>query len=386
MVVRVAVRILPLLGLVVHASEQQRLAGASFALSPLARSSGKALLAGRKAVRSVVAIDGQSGEPITATTMKRAAGALLASLRGRGWRGASGARASRWRPRSLALATLVTALLALALGPAARPAIAVRPPSRGLPQYVGPIQGHFSEHYFFSDALSREMWYQLYLPPGYQDGDRAYPVLYLLHGASGNYTEWPAYGFVDMLDRAIVAQELPPFIAVLPQGDFGYWINHAEGGYRWGDYVTYDLVGQIDSTYRTVPRAAYRAIGGLSMGGSGALVQAFTHPAVFGVVGAHGPSLREDNSVVEFLGTGTEFAERDPISLARTAAGIESLRIMLDTGPEDPWYARAILLHEALLARGVPHVWQVWPGGHDGNYWSRHTPEYLHFYGDAFRQ
>src|SRR5581483_411297 len=149
-------------------------------------------------------------------------------------------------------------------------------------------------------ALGREMPYYLYFPPDYDTSGRSYPVLYLLHGASGDAAEWPVYGFIDMLDQAILAHDVEPFLVVLPQGDFGYWMNHAEGGYRWGDYVTRDLVGHIDGTYRTLRRPRRRAIGGLSMGGTGALVQAFTHPEVFGIVGANGPALRADNTEVPF--------------------------------------------------------------------------------------
>jgi enterochelin esterase-like enzyme len=126
-----------------------------------------------------------------------------------------------------------------------------------------------------------------------------------------------------------------------------------------------------------------RAIGGLSMGGAGAVVQAFTHPEVFGIVGAHGPALREDNSVIPFLGSGAEFAARDPISLARTAAGLDQLQVYLDTGEEDPWLERTILLYEILAARGVPVEFQIYPGGHDHDYWSSHLPEYLSFYSNA---
>jgi enterochelin esterase-like enzyme len=252
-----------------------------------------------------------------------------------------------------------------------------------LPEYVGPIRGRLIEQWFFSRALGREMSYFMYFPPDYDESGRSYPVLYLLHGAAGDAAEWPVYGVIDMLDQAILAKDVEPFLVVLPQGEFGYWINHAEEGYRWGDYVTRDLVQHVDGTYRTLRRPHRRAIGGLSMGGAGALVQAFTHPQVFGIAGAHGPALREDNSLVPFLGTGTEFAARDPIALARTRPGIEQLQIMLDTGEEDPWYARVLVLYDVLLQRGIQHEFHVWPGGHDEAYWSSHTPEYLRFYSNA---
>jgi enterochelin esterase-like enzyme len=252
-----------------------------------------------------------------------------------------------------------------------------------MPEYAGEIHGRFVERWFFSQALERDMRYFVYLPPHYDVAQRVYPTLYLLHGASGEAEEWVAYGFVTRLDQEIAAGTVEPYLAVLPEGEFGYWINHAEGGYRWGDYVVQDLVAHVDGTYRTLPLGPRRAIGGLSMGGSGGLVHAFTHPTIFGVVGAHSPSMREDNSVVTILGRGAEFAARDPVSLARTAAGIERVRIWIDLGTEDQFRPRAEALQAALRERGVPHQWTVWPGYHSEEYWTEHVPDYVRYYGQA---
>jgi enterochelin esterase-like enzyme len=252
-----------------------------------------------------------------------------------------------------------------------------------LPEYVGPIRGRLVDQVFYSRALNRDMSYFVYLPPDYDEAGRSYPVLYLLHGASGSAEEWPAYGFVDALDRAIAAREIEPFAVVMPEGEWGYWINHADNGERWGDYLTRDLVTHVDTTYRTLRRPYRRAVGGLSMGGSGALVQSFTHPEVFGIVGANSPALRENNEVIPILGEGAEFAARDPVSLASTAPGLEQLQIWIDIGEEDPWYSRALELHEALVARGIDHEFHVWPGGHDGEYWTSHIPDYLRYYSYA---
>ncbi|HLH25717.1 MAG TPA: OpgC domain-containing protein [Chloroflexota bacterium] len=268
--------------------------------------------------------------------------------------------------------------------PAPRHAASTRPSgTNALPEYVGPIRGRFLDQAFYSRALNREMGYFLYLPPDYDEAGRSYPVLYLLHGASGSAEEWPAYGIVDALDRAITAHDVEPFIMVLPEGDFGYWINHADNGERWGDYLTTDLVTHIDTTYRTLRRPYRRAVGGLSMGGSGALVQAFTHPDVFGIVGADSPSLRENNEVVPILGEGAEFAARDPVSLAATAPGLDRVQIWLDIGEDDPWYPRVVELDDVLTACGIDHEFHVWPGDHDGEYWTSHIPDYLRFYSHA---
>ena len=89
-------------------------------------------------------------------------------------------------------------------------------------------------------------------------------------GWGGHRDEWIAYGLINVADRAIRTGDIPPMIIVLPQGDKGYWVDHADDGPRWGEYVTRDLVRHIDATYRTLRYPSARAIGGLSMGGWGA--------------------------------------------------------------------------------------------------------------------
>ena len=167
----------------------------------------------------------------------------------------------------------------------------------------------------------------------------------------------------------------------MPQGDLSYWVNWVDGGPRWGDYVARDVRRQVDATFRTLPDASHRAVGGLSMGGAGALQLAFNHPDVFQVVGAHSPSLHlDDGTFAGIYGTGSDFAQREPIDLAATAPGIESLKIWIDTGEEDPWLERDEMLHANLVERGVAHNWSVLPGGHDGEYWTENLPAYLRFY------
>jgi S-formylglutathione hydrolase FrmB len=248
-------------------------------------------------------------------------------------------------------------------------------------EYIGPIAGTFREITFYSPSLDRDMSYYVYLPPGYTTEGRRYPVLYMLHGAGGNKDEWPAYGLINDADRSIESKDIRPLIIVMPQGDFGYWVNWVDGGPRWADYVANDLRRQVDATFRTLPDASHRAIGGLSMGGAGALQLAFNNPDVFQSVGAHSPSLHADDGTFSAIyGTGDEFTAREPIDLATRAPDIDNSRIWIDAGGDDPWLERDQLLHENLEARGVAHNWHVFSGGHVGEYWIQNIPAYLRFY------
>jgi enterochelin esterase-like enzyme len=131
-----------------------------------------------------------------------------------------------------------------------------------------------------------------------------------------------------------------------------------------------------------LPGPEHRAIGGLSMGATGALVHAFTRPRIFGIVGAHSPSLPQEGER-EFLGTGREYAQRDPITLAGSDRRLDRLAIWIDIGDDDPWLDRVEQLHEELDEANVPHEYNVFQGDHDGEYWGEHISDYLRFYDAA---
>src|SRR6266508_1581172 len=131
------------------------------------------------------------------------------------------------------------------------------------------------------------------------------------------------------------------------------------------------------------------------MGSMGALQLAINHPEVFGVVGAHGLTLRDYGAMVahlgedlapRWLGDERRYAAFDPIRLYGERAGAaRRLRIWLDVGADDAqWRPIAEEFHRRLLADGVPHEWRVLPGDHTPDrYWRVHAKEYLRFYGSA---
>ncbi len=131
----------------------------------------------------------------------------------------------------------------------------------------------------------------IYLPPGYdKDMDKRYPVLYLLHGFSGNKTggnnwEW-AFNASD-INEIITSGTVNPMIIVMPDAcnQFGgsMYTNSITTGF-WEDFITYDLPDFVDTNYRSIPRRESRGIAGHSMGGYGAIKIAMKHPDIFGSV------------------------------------------------------------------------------------------------------
>lgn len=135
----------------------------------------------------------------------------------------------------------------------------------------------------------------VYLPPGYGTSQERFPVVYFLHGFSGAFGSWTNHNAFQptvpqRLDALIEKGAIAPCIGVFLDGwssiGGSQWINSDAIG-RYRDYVARDCVAFVDRTYRTVPKAAGRAIVGKSSGGYGALVMGRYHPDVFGHIGCH---------------------------------------------------------------------------------------------------
>jgi enterochelin esterase-like enzyme len=235
---------------------------------------------------------------------------------------------------------------------------------------------------FLSASLGREMAFSVYLPPGYDyGGPQAYPVLYLLHGLGGDLSAWSKCGMFRAADQLILDGAIQPMIIVTPQGDNGYWMDQANNGPRYGSYIVRDLVALIDREYRSLPSRDSRAIGGMSMGGHGALQLAINAPEVFSVVGAHSVALRRYDQAFSFFGDQTYFRKHDPVQLFRDyQSTARKFDLWLDIGESDPWYAPALAFHQQLESAAIVHEWRSYGGDHSSAYWTAHVTEYLHYY------
>lgn len=135
-----------------------------------------------------------------------------------------------------------------------------------------------------SPTLGRPIPYALYKPfPFPAEGER-WPVVYLLHGLGGAGGDWFTWGNLGpILDQAIADGRIPPMIVVAPSaGDSWYVDNPDPGGLGLIDTAfSTDLIAAIDSSLPTAACRQGRAIGGLSMGGAGALLQAINHPQTY---------------------------------------------------------------------------------------------------------
>ncbi len=143
----------------------------------------------------------------------------------------------------------------------------------------------------------------VYLPPTYLEGDKAYPVVYFLHGFGESPASFVRYS-KSSLDPAFSRDSSKEFIVVAVEGTNSaggsYYINSPVTG-KWGDYTWEEVVTYIDSNYRTLANARSRGICGFSMGGFGALNLAFLHPEVYGATYAMSPGVLAPGKIGDAL-------------------------------------------------------------------------------------
>jgi len=214
-----------------------------------------------------------------------------------------------------------------------------------------------------SAVYQRPVATSVYLPPCYDQTLAPLPVIYLLHGAGTDQTQWPAVGVQTAAD-ALIAQGAPPFVVVMPGAAYAANLDYEA-------FVLNDLIPGIEGQVLVSQAASGRAIGGISLGGYWALRTAFEHPDLFAAVGGH-------SAVTVYLA-----GPDSPAELAGNAPGLDRLKIALDVGDSDSLRPSAERLASTLQGRGLPVTLRVGPGGHNRTYWRAHTADYLRFYVDA---
>ena len=129
---------------------------------------------------------------------------------------------------------------------------------------------------FRSASLKRDWSYTVYLPPGYNPEGARYPVMYLLHGNAGNANDWVTQGRLQATaDTLIERREIPPVVIVMPQGGTDWYVDRKE---KMQSAFLNDLLPEVEAHFAVSNQRAGRAIGGVSMGGFGALRSRCSNP------------------------------------------------------------------------------------------------------------
>jgi hypothetical protein len=183
-------------------------------------------------------------------------------------------------------------------------------------------------------------------------------ALVLLHGRSAGPSQFLSQPFFDTL--AALGRRAPE-VLLLDGGDHSYWHNRADGA--WGSMV-------IDEA---IPKRGRVALGGISMGGYGALLLGSRH-RTFCAVGVESPALwlSAGETAPGAFDDARDYERNDVFELRPPHP------LWIDLGSADPF-------REATLAyarRAGVHA-HVWPGGHDTAFWDAHMPALLRFFARA---
>ena len=243
--------------------------------------------------------------------------------------------------------------------------------------------------HWFSKLLGKHVGAYVYIP---DDHKPPFATLYLLHGLSDDYTGWIRR---TSIERYAMKHAL---IVVMPDGFRGFYTDNDQGP-PYAQYIASELVETIDRLFPTRATGAARGVGGLSMGGYGALRLALGFPYVFAAATSHSGAVLEGSrnrprpsgpvSEAEFhriFGENPTGTDHDLLTLAKRCQASPNMpTIRIDCGVDDHLIADNRDLHARLKALHVPHEYEEFPGGHSWDYWDLHVPEALAFHSKHLR-
>ena len=235
----------------------------------------------------------------------------------------------------------------------------------------------FCQLHWFSDVLGKQTTTWVLLPdrlPG------PFKTFYLLHGLSDDHTMWMRRTRIEMY----VAGK--PLIVVMPDGGRGFYTNH-ENGPRWAEHVGVELPGMIERTFPAIAAREGRCIGGLSMGGYGAMRLGVGFPDRFSSINSHSGALLFGSKPMDvpermlIVGSDPAGSDHDLMMLARQAKAADQLpRIRIDCGVDDFLIEDNRSLHREFQQMNIAHEYEEFPGDHNWGYWDQHIREAIAFH------
>jgi S-formylglutathione hydrolase FrmB len=238
-----------------------------------------------------------------------------------------------------------------------------------------------------SAVLCKQVTTRLILP---ERGKPPFAVFYLLHGLSDDHTTWSRRTRIETYVANL------PLIVVMPNGDRGYFTDNQQGP-AYARHFGEELPAAIERNFPARASRSARCIGGLSMGGYGALRIALGYPDRFCSATSHSgallagsrPPRKGDLFANEFklvFGSRPAGSSHDLIALAdRCKAGGKMPRIRIDCGTEDFLLDHNRGFHQRLDEVKIPHEYQEFPGTHSWDYWDVHVREAIAFHAGVMK-
>jgi S-formylglutathione hydrolase FrmB len=229
------------------------------------------------------------------------------------------------------------------------------------------------------------------------------PVFYLLHGLSDDHSIWLRHTSLERYAARI------PMLIVMPTTARAWYTNSSADPKRaYEDHIIKDVIPFIDRTFPTNKKREARAIGGLSMGGYGAIKLALKHPHLFASANSHSGALapfrptaaeRSDNlgspEFTNIFGPSPRGSDNDPLALATKCPKNLRPKLRIDCGATDHLLNQSREFHTHLNSLNYPHDYEELPRtpppppprppnprppGHDWNYWDYTIQQALTFH------
>lgn len=259
-----------------------------------------------------------------------------------------------------------------------------------------------------SAAMKRTMRAAVVLPQSYTSADAgkvkaSYPVLYLLHGGGGQFSDW----LKQTPDRMLVHKLADQYnlIIVMPEGERlgGYLDSPVQKDNLFETYVSKEVVDRIDNTYRTIRDRKGRVITGLSMGGHGALYLATRHPELYCAAGSMSGALdlnfrtwrinpefekSIESGFARILGplgsVPDQYAANSVVNMVDKIKA-NGQKLIIDCGVDDFLIEPNRELHRRLVYSKIDHDYTERPGGHTWAYWQNSLPNHLLFFSNVLK-
>ena len=270
----------------------------------------------------------------------------------------------------------------------------------------------FIQTHFFSTSLCFGTDLNVFIPtpnvdelmvPGgadYYHSGAKFQVLYLLHGGYGDYTDWMR---LTSIERYAQAHKLA---VIMPSASNSFYQDMRYGS-DYLRYITEELPEFCRSVFPISTKREHTFVGGLSMGGYGALKVALTKPEMFSCAFSLSGALDVAASL-EAVGDGSRMTPlnpytgkhtfaMDPIAVFGTkevtgtdadlfclakkvkAAGKELPKLFQSVGTEDFLWQSNQGAREKLLALGMDVTYEEHPGAHEWNYWDTNVQRALNW-------
>jgi len=238
-----------------------------------------------------------------------------------------------------------------------------------------------------STVLGASLKYNVYLPDGFRDSGKTYPVVYLLHGLSDDYTAWRDKGRMDLVaDELIRSGEAAEMVIVMPGAGDSDVHNTPCGyfnveGWNYEDFFFNEFIPAVEKKYRCIGDKGHRAVMGLSMGGGGSTVYCQRHPDMFSSCYAMSAWLDNKSDAVNagevrdrLYYTCKSVREHSALDFLDNADDavkeqLRSVRWFFDCGDDDFLLDINVEMYRKMRDAGIRSELRVRNGVHNWEYW-----------------